>query len=124
MHEFKDQGHPDDKSKEEQYERLISDLKSLLEDHHAVSIDLLTRVHDLECHHCGADEELAPEGCCAVFTQEGEITDQEMFIIIDARQRTYYKEKHRHCFATYTFICPVCGVYQTSIQQDDLEDHL
>jgi len=109
-------------SKEEQYQRLINDLKSIIEDAKAKGIDLFERIDDLQCNGCGAYEDIAPKGYRAVYNEYEEMTEHEAFIIIDAKERTFQKGDACHCLVTYTYICPVCGLYQTAIMQDEFEE--
>jgi len=109
-------------SKEEQYRRLVNDLKAIIEDAKSKGIDLLERVDYLQCGSCRAYEDIAPEGYRAVYERDAEITEYEVFIIVDAKERTYQRGNTCHCLTTYTYICPVCGLYQTAIVQNKFEE--
>ena len=78
---IKEKGHHDDFSKNEEYKRLIDDLKEIIEDAGAEGVDFSERFDVLECRGCGAYEDFL-EGQWAVYDRDGEQTEQERFIVI------------------------------------------
>jgi len=108
--------------KDDQYQELISALKALIEDAKAKGVDLFERIDDMQCNACGAYEDVTEEGQRVVYNEFEEKTEYDSFIIIDAKERTFQKGATCHCLVTYTYICPVCGLYQAAIMQDEVEE--
>jgi hypothetical protein len=103
------------------YQQLLNTLKALIEDSDAKTVDLSLR-DELSCGGCGAYEDFSLTGQKKVFDEEENPTEHEMFILIDAKQRNYHRGKRNHTLITYTFLCPLCGLYQTAIVQDEWDD--
>jgi len=96
-----DDGYPgqdDRSSKMMAYHDLLNELRALIESARSKNIDPGCRTDRLKCQICGKQEE--------------EIAS---FIVIDRCTEIVQRESRR-CFLTaYDFICPACGLRQTSI---------
>jgi hypothetical protein len=112
----------DDSMKKEQYQRLLNELKTMIEQSQAAEVNLSERAHLLTCSDCGAYEDINEDEQLLVYDQEEEITLHSEFIIIDGKQRIYEKKQQHQYLTTYTFICPVCGVYQTAIIREKFDE--
>lgn len=117
----KKKDHHDDFSKDEEYRKLLNNLKEIIEDAKAKGVDFSERADVLECRDCGAYEDFL-EGERAVYDDEGEQTEHKMFIVIDVKERTYTKGDVFNSLMTYDFICPVCGMWQTAIERHEFKD--
>ena len=111
----------DDSVKKEQYQRLLSELRSMIEEAQAVEVDLSERAHLLTCSDCGAYEDISPDEELLVYNQEEEALPYSEFIVIDGKQRVFEKKDPIQYLTSYQFICPACGMYQTAIIREKLE---
>lgn len=108
--------HPsDDSSKQQQYQRLLQELKTMIEETQAEDLDLSERPHLLACSDCGAYEDVTAADDVMVYNREEEPLSDRQFLIIDGKQRIFDKRPPIQQITTYTFICPVCGMYQSAI---------
>ncbi len=89
--------------KREVYQKLIEDIKAMIEDRCAVKLDISERNDPLSCAACGAGRSGRPGN------------GADAWIIIDARQREYLSRGRRCRLKTYSFICLACGCWQTGI---------
>jgi len=115
--------HPaDESSKKEHYQRLLNELKSMIEQTESRPINLDERGHLLTCSECGAFEDVTDAEEFVVLSREEEPLPYTEFIMIDGKERIFEKKKPHQCLTTYTFICPACGAYQTAIIREKLEE--
>lgn len=105
----------DNPSKKQQYQHLLNELRAMIEEAPATDLDLSGRTHLLTCSECGAFEDITEAEDLVVYDQEEEILPYAEFIMIDGKQRIFEKKKPVQHLTTYTFICPACGLYQTTI---------
>lgn len=112
----------DDSLKKEQYQRLLSELRAMIEEGQATDVDLAERAHLLTCSDCGAYEDVTADETLVVYNQTDEILSYSEFIVIDGKQRVFEKKKPVQYLTTYTFICPACGMYQTTIIREKFEE--
>ncbi len=106
------------------YQKLVSDIKAIIKDAAVKGVDLRKRQDCLQCNVCGAYENGEPqgEGTVWVYDKNNQELANQPFIIIDKRERTYRRNKMFYSKMTYTFICSVCGRYQTKIVRDKFPD--
>jgi len=114
----------DDSVKKEHYQRLLSELKAMIEQYEAKDLNLDERGHLLTCADCGAYEDIDENEDLVVYDTEEELLPYPEFILIDAKQRVFEKKTPIQHLTTYTFICPSCGMYQTSIIREKFEEEL
>ncbi len=112
----------DESLKKEQYQRLLSELKAMIEEGEATDVDLCDREHLLTCSECGTYEDVTADETVVVYDRDEEILPYTGFIIIDGKQRVFEKKKPIQYLTTYTFICPACGMYQTTIIREKFEE--
>ncbi len=113
-----------DPTKKEHYQRLLNELRAMIEETQAVELDLSERAHLLTCSDCGAYEDVTEDDTLVVYDQEETALDYPEFIVIDGKQRVFEKKKPIQYLTTYTFICPACGMYQTAIIREKFEEDL
>lgn len=100
------------------YQKLLADLKGIIEDAKAKGVELFRRDDLLTCSDCGAYENVEFSGQWRVYDKEERPTNYEEFILIDKKERTYNKNKVCYFKMTYSFICSVCGARQTEVVRD------
>lgn len=113
-----------DSPKKEQYRRLLSELKSMIEQTEATELNLDERRHLLTCSDCEAYEDIDEGDELVVYGQDEELLPFTEFILIEGKQRIFEKKKPLQYLTTYTFICPACGVYQSAIIREKSEELL
>ena len=95
--------------------QLIQHLTVLLDDKTARAFPLRDRQQMLTCADCGAYEYSSVLGGTEVFEEDDRSTGHKSFLMIDAKSRTLRPAGHEKEVIIYSFICPVCGLYQTKI---------
>ena len=110
-------------TKTEAYQKLVSDLRTIIEDAKAKGVDFNQRDDILRCAGCGAYEDIEAKGGgkIKVFDKDRHLVSKQPFIIIDDKKRCYHRKKFFYSKATYLFICTVCGMQQTQIVRDKFE---
>lgn len=101
-----------------EYRKLVSDLKYIIEDARSKGIDLTRRMDTLVCATCGAYEEVTTRGHWLVVDPNGKSALIQQFLIIDWDQKVFQRKQVRYFKASYTFICPACGTYQSAVVRD------
>jgi hypothetical protein len=112
----------EDSSKRQQYQRLLQELKTMIEETQAQDLDLSDRPHLLTCSGCGAYEDVTAAEDLVVYSQDGEPLPYPDFLLIDGKQRILDKRQPIQHLTTYTFICPACGMYQSAIIREKFTD--
>jgi hypothetical protein len=115
---------PDDASQKKQYQRLLNELRAMIEATPAVTLDLSQREHLLSCSDCGAFEDLTEAEDLVVYDEGEEPLPYPEFLIIDGKQRVFEQKKPIQHLTTYTFICPACGMYQTTIIREKFDEQI
>lgn len=105
-----------------EYERLVDDIKKVIDEAAKQGIDLFKRCDLLTCRHCRAYEDINIEGVQKVYDRKHGLTDSEEFIIIDSRERSYTRGGTNYFKTTYEFICSFCGVQQKAYVRSRFED--
>ena len=114
----------EESSKREQLQRLLNELRSMIDDPQAEEVDIAEREHLLSCAECAAYEDLTESDELVFYGEDGEIRPDTSFMLIDAKGRLCTTEKMSHYLTSYTFICPLCGLYQTAIIREQFEEEL
>jgi hypothetical protein len=102
----------------EEYKKLVSDLKGIIDDAKAKGIDLTQRMDVLSCGACDAYEEITTRGDRLVVDPTHCTAAHQQFLIVDSAQKTFQRKKIRYFKTTYTFICSSCGAYQSAVVRD------
>lgn len=110
--------------KKAHYQKLLGELKALIEQTEAEDLDLSERGHLLTCSECGAYEDVTPAEDFVVYDTNDTLLSYKEFIIIDGKQRIFEKKKPFQAVTTYTFICPSCGAYQSAIIREKYEEDI
>ena len=113
-----------DPSKKQHYQRLLNELRAMIEEAPGIDLKLDDRSHLLTCSDCGAFEDVTEAEDFVVYDQDEEVLPYPEFIIIDGKQRIFEKRKPIQHLTTYTFICPACGMYQTTIIREKFDEEL
>ena len=105
------------------YQKLVVDLKKIIEDAKAKGVDFDKRYDTLTCKDCGAREEFSPDNYTMwVYDKDEQCISTEAFIIIDRKEKSYHRKKIQYFKIYYTFICPICGSHQTEVVRERFED--
>jgi hypothetical protein len=110
-----------DQAEFDSYNRLIKDLGAILEEANRNGIDLDKRHDALQCQDCACYEVFDEEENICVCDTEDCFVKEEPFIIIDRQEKTYHRHNNAYYKATFTFICSVCGAYQTQTIKEKMD---
>ncbi len=105
-----------------EYQKLVAGLRKIINEAKAKGVEFGARDDILTCRGCGTYEDITHEGVWEVREKDERLTNHERFIIIDTKEKGYYRNKIQHFKMTYTFICPACGLQQEEIVRDQFED--
>jgi hypothetical protein len=100
---------------EASYQVLLADIKKLIEEARAKGVDFGARTDLFTCRACGGYEDESFKGEPFVCFENGlKAGGATRFIDIDWKETTRrLKNGQTRCRLTYTFICSLCGTYQT-----------
>ena len=101
--------------KQRQYFKLIADLKVMIESSQAEAKDLVQERDLLTCIGCGAIEKNDVHSGSGKASRQARILPPGSFIIIEAKQKKIYPSNKSLRFNVYTYICPICGLYQNGL---------
>ncbi|HBR14406.1 MAG TPA: hypothetical protein DD723_02540 [Candidatus Omnitrophica bacterium] len=104
------------------YQKLVENLRRIIDDAAAKGIDLFPRWDILECRACKAYEDDTTNMGRVVCAGPDTPPVPGEFIILDWNERTYHRGRITYCKTTYDFICSVCGVQQQAFIRNRYED--
>ena len=120
----------DDISSTPEYQKLLVDIKKIVQEAAAKGVDITKRDDLLQCRACGAcEDDSMKEGriICTRPVKTKPSADHPRgvpgeFILVDSRERVSHRGRTTYCKMTYDFICTVCGARQEQIVRDRFGD--
>ncbi|MBU0467607.1 MAG: hypothetical protein KKF78_11315 [Candidatus Omnitrophica bacterium] len=104
------------------YKELLRKLCEIIEDAKEKGIDLGERNDLLKCRACGVYEDCAVKEGWVICDEYGKVLNQDRFIIIDSKEKSYHRNKMTYFKTTYMFICTECGAQQKEILRCRMDD--
>ncbi|MCD4779902.1 MAG: hypothetical protein K8S27_05050 [Candidatus Omnitrophica bacterium] len=122
MEEKKKDREKRNEQKDEIFQKLLRNLKAIIEEAKKKGVELDKRYDLLSCDCCGGFEDIEDDDNIKVFDDEDYVISEDPFIIIDRKEATYRREKSFCIKTTYTYICTACGAYQTQSIREQFDN--
>ena len=105
-----------------EYQHLLGNIKKIIEDAAKQGIDITKRDELLSCRNCGAYEDVTLDGRHIICDKKNRELNEDEFILIDSRERSYHRGGITYFKTTYNFICSSCGAQQEVSVRERFED--